>query len=48
MTFIHYIREFIEFTWPLTVGLGFLVIAVIAAVSLGVFSISVTEFDDEE
>ena len=43
MTFIHYIREFIEFTWPLTLGFVFLCLAVVTAVQFGVFSDQVSD-----
>ena len=48
MTFIHYIKEFIEFTWPLTLGLVFLCLAVVTAVQFGVFSDSVPESDEDK
>lgn len=47
MTVLFYIREFIVFTWPLTLGFVFLGLAVATAVHFGVFSDSVPDSDKE-
>ena len=43
MQILFYIKEFIEFTWPLTLGLVFLCLAVVTAVQFGVFSDQVSD-----
>lgn len=43
MQILFYIKEFIEFTWPLTLGFVFLFLAVVTAVQFGVFSDQVSD-----